>query len=414
MSENASKKQKTNPERVDSPVVREIKRLVEGVKKDVQSNLKSCRKSIPNIHVASYRNLAESVLMRLVTFNMSRLGDMSRMTIQDWEKYREGQKCSKDAEILDSLSDLEKKIAKDFTFIRIENKSACLVPPDAQEGIEFLLYYRKMVGVFSSNPMVFGIPERMQHIQANDVLRTYTKKHCVHPQQIQSPKQRPYLAIASQILDLGEKGKEYLVNDLGDYVKAQTDFYQKYSDVGEVAKVSQILLVAESDKNPGRVEESQSDFNGNEVSKNDVGEKRFESTEEAQNDCSDSEIVQSSKQEDCSGDVKDYKKKSFKSNGKMAKKQTEEESPSKKEKKGTGYNRPMKLSSELAAVVGQAVASRGECIKQLWAYLKNHNLQDPANKQYFTPDKQMAKIFGTEKIRGFGMAKFLNSHFSEV
>merc|ERR1711872_1162618 len=102
------------------------------------------------------------------------------------------------------------------------------------------------------------------------------------------------------------------------------------------------------------------------------------------------------------------------SNTTMAKKAAKEESPAKTETKKSGITKPMKLSADLAAVVGQKQASRAECIKQLWAYLKKNNLQDADNKQYFTPDKKMAKIFGTEKIRGFGMAKFLTSHLSEI
>ena len=60
--------------------------------------------------------------------------------------------------------------------------------------------------------------------------------------------------------------------------------------------------------------------------------------------------------------------------------------------KGGGLTKPMKLSADLAAIVGTDEASRAECIKQLWAYLKKNNLQDPDNKQYFTPDKKMAKV----------------------
>ena len=60
--------------------------------------------------------------------------------------------------------------------------------------------------------------------------------------------------------------------------------------------------------------------------------------------------------------------------------------------KGAGLTKPMKLSPELADIVGKKEASRAECIKQLWAYIKKHNLQDPENKQYFTPDKKMAKV----------------------
>ena len=116
--------------------------------------------------------------------------------------------------------------------------------------------------------------------------------------------------------------------------------------------------------------------------------------------------------------------------------------------KGSGLTKPMKLSSELADIVGKKEASRAECIKQLWAYIKKNNLQDPENKQFFNPDKKMAKviikfkfsrpfwpllqtgifevflehvtydfsslfqIFGNDRVRAFGMAKFLSSHLS--
>merc|ERR1712050_297360 len=82
--------------------------------------------------------------------------------------------------------------------------------------------------------------------------------------------------------------------------------------------------------------------------------------------------------------------------------------------KGSGLTKPMKVSEDLAAIVGMKEASRAQCIKQLWKYLKDHNLQDPENKQYFFPDKKMGKIFGNERIRAFGMAKFLGAHLTPI
>merc|ERR1712044_28666 len=81
--------------------------------------------------------------------------------------------------------------------------------------------------------------------------------------------------------------------------------------------------------------------------------------------------------------------------------------------KGSGLTKSMKLSPELADIVGKKEASRAECIKALWAYIKKQNLQDPENKQFFTPDKKMAKVFGEDKIRAFGMAKYLSSHLKD-
>ncbi|PNG45873.1 DNA topoisomerase III (plasmid) [Variovorax sp. PBS-H4] len=37
-------------------------------------------------------------------------------------------------------------------------------------------------------------------------------------------------------------------------------------------------------------------------------------------------------------------------------------------------------SAELAAVIGSAPLARTEVVKQLWVYIKAHNLQDEKNK----------------------------------
>merc|ERR1712156_538355 len=81
---------------------------------------------------------------------------------------------------------------------------------------------------------------------------------------------------------------------------------------------------------------------------------------------------------------------------------------------GGGFTKKMKVSGDLAAIIGRNKASRAEIIKDLWAYLKKHDLQDPENKQFFTPDKKMAKVFGTESIRAFSMSKFIGTHLSEL
>jgi len=84
-------------------------------------------------------------------------------------------------------------------------------------------------------------------------------------------------------------------------------------------------------------------------------------------------------------------------------------------KRGGGLTKPLTLSKELAAIISKEKdekVSRSECIKRLWAYLKAQNLQDPANKQFFTPDELMQPVFGSEKIRAFSMSKFLKEHVS--
>ena len=73
----------------------------------------------------------------------------------------------------------------------------------------------------------------------------------------------------------------------------------------------------------------------------------------------------------------------------------------------------MNVSNDLADIIGMKKASRPEAIKALWAYIKKNNLQDPAQRQYFTPDAKMAKVFGKAKMKTIHMSKYLSSNLSD-
>lgn len=84
----------------------------------------------------------------------------------------------------------------------------------------------------------------------------------------------------------------------------------------------------------------------------------------------------------------------------------------KKQEKATGYTKPLKLSEDLEAIVGTKTAPRHEVIKQMWAYIKENNLQDPKNKQWAICDDKLEKVIGEKKFKCFGMAKYLKDHMS--
>ena len=83
--------------------------------------------------------------------------------------------------------------------------------------------------------------------------------------------------------------------------------------------------------------------------------------------------------------------------------------------KKTGINMELNVSKKLAAIIGTKSGekiSRPQVVKRLWAYLKEHNLQDPENKQYFTPDAIMEPVFGNERMKAFSMSKYLKEHLT--
>eukprot|EP00092_Neocalanus_flemingeri_P037255 GFUD01040574.1.p2 GENE.GFUD01040574.1~~GFUD01040574.1.p2 ORF type:complete len:282 (-),score=127.91 GFUD01040574.1:1925-2770(-) len=93
------------------------------------------------------------------------------------------------------------------------------------------------------------------------------------------------------------------------------------------------------------------------------------------------------------------------------------EKPKKKRKstpggKPNGYTAAVKLSAELADIVGGEEMPRHEVVKRMWAYIKENNLQDPKNKQMIKCDEKLSKVIPTKKFRGFGMTKFLKDHMN--
>ena len=85
----------------------------------------------------------------------------------------------------------------------------------------------------------------------------------------------------------------------------------------------------------------------------------------------------------------------------------------KKRKAPAALIKVMNVSENLAAIIGVKKASRPQCIKMLWAYLKKHNLQDAEQRQYFTPDEKMAKVFGKQRMKAIHMSKLLSANLSD-
>lgn len=76
-------------------------------------------------------------------------------------------------------------------------------------------------------------------------------------------------------------------------------------------------------------------------------------------------------------------------------------------------SKPLTLSPELQAVVGAGPMPRTEVVKQLWVYIKKHDLQNPANKRNILADDKLKAIFdGKGEVTMFEMAKLISPHVS--
>ncbi|KAK1293220.1 Uncharacterized protein QJS10_CPB17g02034 [Acorus calamus] len=75
-----------------------------------------------------------------------------------------------------------------------------------------------------------------------------------------------------------------------------------------------------------------------------------------------------------------------------------------------GLNKVCGVSPELQAIVGEPALPRTQIVKQLWAYIRKNNLQDPNNKRKIICDEALRLVFETDCTDMFKMNKLLAKH----
>jgi len=85
----------------------------------------------------------------------------------------------------------------------------------------------------------------------------------------------------------------------------------------------------------------------------------------------------------------------------------------KKRKPNPAFMKPMKISEELAKVVGSKSLPRTEITKKLWEYIKKNKLQDKVDKRNIVADANLKAVFGgKQKVSMFEMTKLVSKHLS--
>ena len=64
----------------------------------------------------------------------------------------------------------------------------------------------------------------------------------------------------------------------------------------------------------------------------------------------------------------------------------------------------LKPNDALATVVGTEQVAHPQVIKKLWDYIKEQNLQDPANKRSINADAKLLPVFGKPQVTMFELA----------
>ncbi|XP_043708376.1 uncharacterized protein LOC122657668 [Telopea speciosissima] len=77
-----------------------------------------------------------------------------------------------------------------------------------------------------------------------------------------------------------------------------------------------------------------------------------------------------------------------------------------------GITKPKPISPAMQELLGVPEIPRTQALKQIWAYIKKHNLQDPENKKVIVCDEKLKNIFGGRERVGFlEISGLITPHF---
>jgi len=114
--------------------------------------------------------------------------------------------------------------------------------------------------------------------------------------------------------------------------------------------------------------------------------------------------------------VKDLQRQVNRDHKELAKKGGKKKSNDGQKRAPSGFAKPSRISTELAKFLNvnqEDKLARTEVTKMITSYVKEHNLQNPANKKIIVPDAKLKKILksGNEEVSFFNLQKFMKVHY---
>jgi upstream activation factor subunit UAF30 len=76
--------------------------------------------------------------------------------------------------------------------------------------------------------------------------------------------------------------------------------------------------------------------------------------------------------------------------------------------------KPVRPDQTLAAIVGPEPLPRTELTKRVWAYIREHKLQDSQDRRRIRADDKLRAVFnGQDSASMFELTKFVNGHLAK-
>nr|CAI5839771.1 unnamed protein product [Callosobruchus analis] len=175
------------------------------------------------------------------------------MKIEQFTK-RSSWKSQGVAEMRESLTEFETKLANALTVVEIvgkrERKVPVLLTKEMKESIDFLLATRTSAGVPGENPFVFArLGDSNSYMRGHDCIKKWCfEANLESPETVTSTKFRKYVATVCQVFNLKENECDWPARHLGHDIRVHREFYRLHESTVELTKVSRLLLAVDQGK----------------------------------------------------------------------------------------------------------------------------------------------------------------------
>ena len=195
---------------------------------------------------SDYATLTKATLCSINLFNRKRGGEVQRMKVQDFEKGINNGSHG-DPEILEGLTEIEKKMVQFFSRIEIRGKFSRKVPilltKEMIASIKTILQKRQEEFPPIDSPYLFVSKTGSRPYRGSDVIREFAKEAGVENISIFTfTNMRKQVATLSQCLEITKWEQDQLATFLGHDIRIHRNVYRQPVDILEKAKVAKILL----------------------------------------------------------------------------------------------------------------------------------------------------------------------------
>ena len=192
----------------------------------------------------AWLQLSESVLTHTILFSRRRAGEVSKMTLNDYEK-----KTSADVDgpVAETLTQLERKLCTIMKRTIVKGKRgrpvAVLFNQQMVKYIDCLIDNREEF-VDSENTYLFArYAPSLGHIRGTDTMRESAKAcGAERPKTLRSTTLRKQIATLSQVMNLKENELDVLARFLGHDIRVHREYYRLTDETIQVAKVAKLLI----------------------------------------------------------------------------------------------------------------------------------------------------------------------------